>query len=314
MKALIVDNVQEDAEPRRLLRDALRRHFPAARLDYVIHEARDGESLADVVRRRLCDGIGLVVAVGGDGTVSAVCDGLWGSPVPLGIVPTGTGNLVARELDIPLDLNSAVALLAGSHEARKMDVMRIGERTYVLNISVGISAAIVDGTSRRSKRRLGRLAYFGTALREALSFRRWRLVVEVDGQSQPYRALDVAIMNCGLLGAQLYPWSPKIRIDDGSLGVWILGMKNPADYIRYIFGVIAGRYGHHPQAKFIPAVRIVRIRSGAPLPVQADGDIIGTTPIEVTVMPHALTVWAPVPHAESPPARAPSLPPGQAAL
>jgi diacylglycerol kinase family enzyme len=147
MKALSMDNVQKDAEPRRLLREALRRHFPAARLDYVIHEARDGESLADVVRRRLCDGIGLVVAVGGDGTVSAVCDGFLGQ----------------------------------------------------------------------------------------------------------YRSAR-----------------------------------------------------HHPQAKFIPAVRIVRIRSGAPLPVQGDGDIIGATPIEVTVMPHALTVWAPVPHAESPPARAPS--------
>ncbi|MDZ4199248.1 MAG: diacylglycerol kinase family protein, partial [Kiritimatiellia bacterium] len=269
------------------------------------------ESIADVVRRRLGDGIGLVVAAGGDGTVSAVCDGLRGSAIPLGILPTGTGNLVARELDIPLDLDAAVALLAGPHQTRKMDAMRIGEKAYVLNISVGISAAIVDGTSRGSKRRLGRLAYFGTALRKVLLFRRWHLVVDVDGQAQPYRALDVAIMNCGLLSAQLYPRGPKIRVDDGTLGVWILSMKTPADYVRYLFGVIAGRHGH-PLAKFIPASRIVRIRSGAPLPVQADGDIIGTTPIEVTVLPGALTVWAPVPPAESPPA--PSQPPGKVKL
>jgi diacylglycerol kinase (ATP) len=300
MKTLVIDNVQDDAEARQQLREALRRHFPPARLDYVIHEARAGEPLAEVVRRQVRDGVRLVVAAGGDGTVSAVCDGLRGSSIPLGIIPTGTGNLVARELDIPLDLDEAVSLLAGPHQTRTMDAMRIGERAYVLNISVGISAAIIDGTSRRSKRRLGRLAYFGTALREVLSFRRWRLVVEVDGRSHPYRALDVAIMNGGLLSAQLYPRGPKIRIDDGALGVWILSMKTPADYVRHIFGILAGRH-RHPHAKFIPASRSVSIRSNTPLPVQADGDIIGSTPIEVTVLPGALTVWTPMPLMESPP-------------
>ncbi len=181
----------------------------------------------------------------------------------------------------------------------RMDAMRMGEKTYVLNVGVGISAAIIGGTSRWSKRRLGRLAYVGTALREALSFRLRRLVVEVDGRSHPYRALDVSIMNGGLLGAQLYPRGPKIRIDDGTLGVWILSMKNPADYARYIFGVVTRRY-RHPLAKFIRAERSVRIRGDSLLPVQADGDIVGSTPIEVTVMPGALAVWAPVPRCSTP--------------
>ena len=299
MKVLVIDNIQESAGARLRLRESLRRHFPAARMDYAIHEARAGEPLADVVRRQLRDdGVGLVVAAGGDGTVSAVCNGLPDWSVPLGIIPAGTGNLVARELGIPLDPDAAVALLAGPHQTRRMDAMRIGDRICVLNISVGISAAIVDGTSRRSKRRLGRLAYFGTALREVLSFRRWQLVVEVDGQSHPYRALDVSIMNGGLLGAQLYPCGPEIRMDDGVLGVWILSMKNPADYARYLFGVVTRRY-RHPLAKFIRAERSVRIRGDTLLPVQADGDIIGTTPIDVTVLPGALTVWTPVPRTKS---------------
>jgi diacylglycerol kinase family enzyme len=95
-----------------------------------------------------------------------------------------------------------------------------------------------------------------------------------------------------LLCAQIYPPGPKIRIDDGALGVWILSMKNPADYARYIFGVVAGRY-RHPLAKFIRAERSVRIRCNTLLPVQADGDIIGTPPIEVMVLPGALAVWVP---------------------
>jgi len=299
MKVLVVDNMQDSEETRLRLKESLRDHFPAAGLDYTLHEAHTGESLAEIVRRHVHDGVRLVVAAGGDGTVSLVCDGLRGSAVPLGIIPAGTGNLIARELGIPIDLDEAVALLAGPHQSRKMDAMLIGERAYVLNISAGISAAIVEGTSSRSKRKLGRLAYIGTALREGLSFRRWRLVVEVDGQSQPCRALDVSIMNGGLLGAQLYPPGPEIRMDDGALGIWILSMKNPADYIRYMYGVVAGRY-RHPLARFIQAERSVRIRGDTHLPVQADGDIIGNTPIEVTVLPAAITVWVPAPRTEPP--------------
>jgi diacylglycerol kinase (ATP) len=289
MKALVILNPPAADAERQALRDALRRHFTAGRIEYEVYETRKGDRTAEVVRRRLRAGFDLVVAAGGDGTVSAVSDGLVGSSIPLGIVPTGTGNLIAHELGIPNDVAAAIALIAGSPRARKIDAMRIGQRTFVLNASVGISASIVGGTTRRSKSRFGRIAYVGTGFFKVLSSRPQRLVVEVDKTSHPYRAVEVSVMNCGLLARRLYPSGPDIRIDDGHLGVWILSMKTAWDCLRYAIGLATGRTGNS-DAQFISARKTVSIRSGVPLPVQADGDIIGTTPVDVAVLPGALTV------------------------
>ncbi len=292
MKALVILNPPPVDSEKQALLDELHRQFTTAGIEYEVYETRQDDRLAEIVRRRLGDGFDLVVAAGGDGTVSAVSDGLVGSSVPLGIIPGGTGNLIAQELNIPDDPEAAVALIAGGGHRRKIDAMRIGERAYILNASVGISAAIVSGTTRRSKGRFGRIAYFGTALLKMLSSRPRYLVVVVDGTAHPFRALDVAIMNGGLLGRLYYPRGPQIGIDDGHLGVWILSMKTTWDYPRYMLGVATGAVDN-PDAHFIRAGKSVNIRSHIPLPVQADGDIIGTTPVNLYVLPGAITVLVP---------------------
>ena len=292
MKALVIFKPTAGTEDRQVLQAALARHFAAARIAYEIYETRPEDRPAELVRRRLREGFDLVAVAGGDGTVSAVSAGLVGGAIPLGIIPTGTGNLLARELNIPATIEAAVALMAGAPRTRKVDAMRIGGRAYVLNASVGLSAAVIGGTTCSSKSRFGRIAYIGTALLKVLTSRPRYLVVEVDGQAHPYRAVEVAIMNCGLLGKLLYPKGPDIRIDDGHLGVWILSMKTLWGYFRYAIGVAAG-WTLHPEAHFIRAEQAVAIRSKVPLPVQADGDIIGTTPVTVEVLPGVLTVLVP---------------------
>lgn len=292
MKALIIWKPSEKPDEMQGLRDALSRHFAAAHTDYEIYETRKADRLADIVRRRLSEGFGLVVAVGGDGTVSAVCDGLAGSAIPLGIIPTGTGNLLARELQIPDEAEAAVALIAGAPSTRKIDMMRIGQRSFVLNASVGISASVIGGTTSGSKSRFGRIAYVGTVVRKVLSARRRHLIVAVDGKPHPYRAVEVSVMNCGLLGKLFYPGGPDIRVDDGHLGVWILSMKSWGDYFNYFIGVFTNR-PVHTAAQFIRAQKFVSIRSKRPLQVQADGDIIGMTPVDVEVLPGALAVLVP---------------------
>ena len=292
MKALVVLKPPAEDNARQVLREALDRHFAAAGIACEVYETRKGDPVADIVRRRLPDGFDVVVAVGGDGTVSAVCDGLVGSSIPLGIVPTGTGNLIARELAIPDQVETAIAFIASAPPARRIDAMRIGKRAYVLNASVGISAAVIGETTARSKGRFGRAAYLGTSILKVLSSRPRYLVVAIDGKAHSYRAVEVTIMNCGLLAKSLYPKGAEIRIDDGHLGVWILSMKTVWNYLRYAVG-LAMDSTYHPQAHFIQAGKSVSIRSNIPLPVQADGDIIGTTPIDVAVLPGILTVLAP---------------------
>ena len=297
MKALVIINPPVDAVAKQAILDLLREQFACAGVAYEVYETRKGDRLGEQVRRRLPEGFDFVVAAGGDGTVSDVSDGLMGSGIPLGILPLGTGNVLAHELQIPATVEGALALLLRRPRTITMDAMRIGQRAYVLNASVGISAAVIGETTRKNKGRFGRMAYLATAILKVLSTRPCFLVVEVDGTPHAVRAVEVTIMNCRL-AQTLYPQGPVIHIDDGHLGVWILSMKTLGGYLRYALAVVTGTTVKS-QAQFIRAARTVRIRSRHPLRVQADGDIIGTTPVEVEVMRGALKVIVPLAAANS---------------
>ena len=289
MKILVI--VAPTVNP--LTLDAARRCFEATGLAIEVVETADGDPIAQIVQGRLGEGFGCVVAVGGDGTVSAVAHALVGGDVPLGIVPAGTGNLVARELGIPLAVDAAVALITGASQSRRIDAMRIGERTYLLNAGVGINADVIDQTSRLGKSLFGRSAYFGTAVWHVLKAKPQRMEVTIDGETRAYQATDIAISNCGILAKALNPNGPDVRADDGQIDVCILCMKMPLEYPwYYILRHIAPKRVNKIIFEIV-AHKSVIVRSDAPLSVQADGDIIGTTPVEVEVLPAALSVLVP---------------------
>jgi diacylglycerol kinase (ATP) len=291
-KSLVILNPSMAPGVRESVLRALERHFPAAGFEYTIHEPRAGDPFGEIVRGRLSEGFDLVVAAGGDGTVSAVVDGLAGSEVPLGIIPTGTANLVARELNIPLVPDEAAALIAEAPHSRMIDAMRIGSRVYVLVAGIGISASVAGGTTRGNKRRFGLIAYLGAAILKVFEFGPRHIEVTVDGVSRKHHAVEVAIANCGILAKMLFPKGPDIRVDDGHLDVWILDTRTLLDYPRYIFRIITRRHAS-PRAHFIEAERSISVRSATPLPVQADGDVIGTTPVDIEVLQGACRVFVP---------------------
>jgi YegS/Rv2252/BmrU family lipid kinase len=291
-KAFVILNPGAGACNAVLVRRALERHFPANGIEYQIHEAKEGEKLAETTRARLGGGFDLFVAAGGDGTVSAVIDGLAGCPIPLGIVPTGTANLVARELNIPLGVDEAVGLIARAEKTRNIDAMRIGDRIYVLIIGVGISASVAGGTTKKNKGRFGLLAYVGAAFLKMFEFQPRNLEVVVDGATHSVKSVEIAIANCGILAKLLFPKGPDIHVDDGRLDVYILGTGTVLDYPRYLFRVLTRRPAA-PRVHLLGAEKSVAIRSRRPLPVQADGDVIGTTPIEIELLPGAVHVFVP---------------------
>ncbi|MDA3797933.1 MAG: diacylglycerol kinase family lipid kinase [Kiritimatiellae bacterium] len=299
MKVLVISNPATEEADRQLLHDTLNRQFTAAHIEYELYQTCKEDSLADIVRKRLPEGFGLVVAAGGDGTVSSVGDGLEGTGIPLGIIPSGTGNLIARELEIPMSLEEAIALIAGKHCERKIDGMRIGKRIFFLNAGVGLNAEVIGGTDRNSKKRFGRIAYVGSTIIKMLLSKPQHLIIEVDGKAEPYHAVDVAIINCRMIGKQLYPGNPDIRIDDGHLGVGILSFKKIWNCSWYAIGVVVG-WITPPITDFINVEKTVDIRSSVPMQVQADGDIIGTTPVHIDVLPGVLTVLVPEKQNDSP--------------
>jgi diacylglycerol kinase (ATP) len=292
MKAFIILNPASGKQASEPINEAINRYFTNSHIDYEIYETKKDDKPGDIVRKRLTEGFDLVIAAGGDGTVSAVIDGLIGSHAALAIIPAGTENLLARDLTLPLEIEKAVEIIAGPHKFRKIDAMRIGERAYILNVSLGISASVISGTTPKSKSRFGRIAYVWTGISKIFTFRNRYLVVTIDGKVHTVRAIEASISNCGLLSKVLYPKGPDVRIDDGHLDVYIMSLKTLLDYPRYLFEMITRRPSKR-LSHFINSEKSVSIRSRVPLPVQADGDIIGTTPIEVELLAGELTVLVP---------------------
>jgi YegS/Rv2252/BmrU family lipid kinase len=261
---------------------------------YKLHETSPEEDLAGLVRSAVEQGgYDLIVAAGGDGTVSAVANGLVGTETPLGILPLGTANVLARELGIPIDIEGACRLLVEPHTVRAIDAMKVKDRCYLTQVGVGIDALMIRDTKREAKQRFGRIAYLWTAFTRLLGFQPRLFLLECDGRPIRARASQVVVANCGILGQPPFRWGPDIRIDDGRIDVCIVRARTLWDYVTLARLVVLGQHKQSPNVRYLTAKDRVAIATQRPLPVQADGEIIGETPVEVTVVPRALRVVVP---------------------
>jgi YegS/Rv2252/BmrU family lipid kinase len=277
-------------------RSAFERHVCVAGAVCRIHEPSPGERLADLVREAVRSGSDLVVAAGGDGTVSAVANGLVGSGTPLGIIPLGTANVLARELGIPVDLEQACALLGGDHALAVIDAMEVDGKAYLTQVGVGIDALMIRDTTTEDKRRFGRLAYIWTAASRLVGFQPRRFELTADGRGLRVSASQVLVANCGVLGQPPFRWGPDIVPDDGVIDVCVIRARSLWDYARIGWNFVTGRHRQDPNVRYLKVRDEVTIAmvSSKPLPVQADGEIIGQTPVTVRNKPAALKVVVPV--------------------
>jgi YegS/Rv2252/BmrU family lipid kinase len=275
------------------LRRRIEDHFAGVDWDCEVYETTGQERIASVVRTALGrrdSGVDLVVAAGGDGTVSGAAGGLVHTEVPLGVVPVGTGDTFARELGIPLNLEEALRLLTGEHASVRIDAMGVSGRFYVLNVSVGLSGLMMRDTARADKRRFGRVAYAWTGLRKLLGYQPHQFTVTVDGEGRTVRASEVMIANSGALGDPSLRWSPQVALDDGRVDVIIVRARTALDYLRFLSAVLLGRQSEETAIRHLIAERRVVVDARPELPVQADGEFIGRPPVAVEVVPEAVEV------------------------
>ena len=275
-------------------RQTLERELAAVGVACRVHELAPGESLTDRVREAVASGCDLILAAGGDGTVSSVADALVGTETPLGIVPLGTANVLAGELGIPFDLDAACAVVAGDHALTRIDAMEMGGKHYVTQVGVGLDAVMIRDTSGEHKRRFGRVAYLWTAATRLIGIQPRRFTLTVDGSTTRARASQVLVANSGTLGSRPFRWGPDIRPDDGRLDVCIIRARTVFDFLRLGWHFVLGQHRRSPGVKYLPASRSVTIATRRPMPVQADGEIVGRTPVTVHVVPGAVRVAVPL--------------------
>jgi len=260
-----------------------------------IYETTGAEDVVAIVRAELANNPSIVVAAGGDGTISDVAEALISTDTRLGIIPVGTANVFARELGIPLDLAGACALLDSQANTTSVDAMKVGEQYFVLQIGIGIDSLMIRDTDRQSKRRFGRAAYMWTAFTRLIGYQPTRFTILADGKRLRPRASQVLIANGGVLGVPPFRWGPNIRPDDGKIDVCIVSARTALDYLGLIWHTVLGQQRRDRNVRYVTAERSIVISADQPLPIQADGEIIGDTPIQIKVVPNALKVIVPAP-------------------
>lgn len=258
----------------------------------VFHTA-SGISTIDAVRSAVERGVTLVAVSGGDGTVSEAATALRDSSIPLGILPAGTGNIMARDLGIPLNPDRALELLVGDHQICSMDLMQVGERCHALNVSIGISAQTMETIEREQKKRFGIFAYIINGLAILTGARLHRLRLQVDGVDYRVRASEIMVGNTSLVGFRRMPRHLEILPDDGAVDVIISRALTIWDWLISLVYFVFGIKSNKPRFHILSARKSIQVTSASPLTVQADGDVIGQTPVEVQVLPGAVQVIVP---------------------
>ena len=257
-----------------------------------IHQTSNEENLSEYVRGALA-GVDLVIAAGGDGTIAQVASGLANSTVPLGILPSGTWNGIARHLDIPLNLNRALALILGKHDTAALDLMQVGGRTCATNLTIGFSASMIQNTGRQEKRRFGILAYLGSIISQLFGLKLKRYLMVIDDVPYKVRASEIFVANYGMIGLRPVEEFLQIQPNDGKVDVFVVRARTILDLPDLAWRVFIRREKQAPLMRIFKGCRSIKILCDSPAVVQADGEIIGTTPVEIKVIPRCVNVIIP---------------------
>jgi diacylglycerol kinase family enzyme len=248
------------------------------------------EDMAARLAPWLQNGARLVIAAGGDGTVSDVAQALVHKPVVLGILPQGTSNVLARELRLPLNIEKAAALLAAGFRIRTLDVLKVADTVCLLGVSVGLSASAMMETDRQQKKLFGPWAYWIPFARRFFNTRGHEFKIRLDGAEQQLRASDILVMNAGAIGFRTLRWGADVQPDDGVMNFCYLRARTGLNYVWTIMNFLVGRYIRTDWVNVTPLTREFDVLEPRGLAFQGDGDTIGKTPFTVKLDKAALQV------------------------
>jgi diacylglycerol kinase (ATP) len=257
---------------------------------FVLDDAGDlsAASEADLLQR--ASSSDLIVVAGGDGTMNRYAPFLLKAERPVGILPAGTANDLARTLRIPTDPESAARVIV-SGETRAIDLGDVNGHPFFNVASIGMSVALARGLTGEVKRRFGRLAYPITAARVCFSYRPFRAVISGAEGEIPVKSLQIAVGNGRYYGGGLAV-DDAAAIDDGHLHLYSLEMSSAWKMLPMLWCFRRGKHGRWATVRTLIGDRY-EIRTERPKDVNADGEIVLTTPCTVRILPGALRVFVP---------------------
>lgn len=250
-------------------------------------------------QRAVQDGLDMVLVAGGDGTINEAANGLAGSSTALGIVPVGTGNILAHQLHMPI-LSLAAPLyvrdvgeaLCGSR-VQRVDTGVINQRYFVCWAGLGLDAEIAAYMEPRPRiaKRLRTLPYIIAGFSVAAEFRGVRSRIVIEGRTFRTRALMVLASNIQLYAA-FFNIAPRARMDDGLLDIFVFKGLGFIYIMRHLMHLFSGRYQRDPKVMHALA-RTMTVHTMPTVAVHLDGDPYGDTPAVIGIEPGKLLLLVP---------------------
>ncbi len=265
--------------------------FAKAGVQCVVRRTEAGGHGAQLATAHAAD-FDAVFTLGGDGTAIEVIGALTHTGPPVGILPGGTANVVARTLGTPVRVGKAVKVLLAGDEARvDLGVLSTGHR-FMIGMGVGLDATMIAGAPGPLKRRFGFFAYVVAALKAFAKLEKFTVRLTVDGDVKEMRASAVLIANFGAVMNDLLAFGDGIQRDDGLLNACVYSPGNVVDATRILLKMAFKRFTPDPCIYYRSGSSFL-VETDQPRLGQADGELIGNSPFTVTVEPLAARVLVP---------------------
>ena len=238
----------------------------------------------------LDDGYERLICAGGDGTINGLLPALLHSGLPLGIIPAGTANVLARELSIPFDPVQALSI-ALEGQVRPLDIGLANGSPFLLMAGLGFDAQVVAEIEPRMKELFGSLAYITSGLQVLTHYRPSNFTIEAEGEHFTVPAWLVVVGNASSYAYEL-EILPEARMDDGLLDVCIFAEHGALDRVTQLGAMLFGQHTEGRNVRYFQ-VTSLRISADPPVQVQLDGDHFGASPVDFLMQPSALQVVTP---------------------
>lgn len=268
------------------------RTFREAGYDWDVRITQQKDDGTRLAREAIQEGVDLIVVYGGDGSVMEAAAGMIGSNIPLGIVPGGTGNVISKALGIPTDSAEACALIVAENRTlRPIDVGMAGDVCFIERVGVGLEATVTQSADRDAKDKYGIFAYIISTVQALSEPDIVRYHLNIDGQPVDVEGLSCVVANIGDLGVGNLTMSPDVDISDGMLDIFVIRKADLASLFSLAASVIGGSENKDKMPHFTG--REIDIVAEPKQAVQADGELIGDSPVHVKILPQAIRVIVP---------------------
>jgi len=291
---LIFNPVAGQTDPEQDLATIRRLLEPSIKLDIRFTTIEVGADI--IAKEALTQGVNLIIASGGDGTLSATAGALVGTNIPIGLISRGTANAFASALGLPDTIEAACETILGG-ATRIVDAARCNDLPMVLLAGVGFEAETVDRADRQAKNRFGVLAYMMAGIQEWRELEAFEVEIETEDKVISLTASAVTVANAAPPTSVLAQGPAGVIFDDGLLDITVVAPVSRTGALAASYHLLRTALNQTAATErddigYLRAQRVV-IRTDPPQKVVLDGEIIGTTPIDVECVPGGLTIFVP---------------------